>query len=255
MNTTLLVLATCWITVSGFCTGNEQVESLPTSVHYSFSADREHVVTIAGVAAAQPKIGESHAPLAFSQRPLDYIPSIPERVSFMVDHDKRTCTLVTSRQLNRSELSAAIDQTAKARSDIPCWAELVARDFKQSTEFSKDRYVSTKLDGDAPSGLAWHLLPGSVGLSIPFLPFVEQFGQAGRFLIVPLPVPMGSLRVYKIYILDHNDEILWSDDSTVFGGALIAIGDSNGDYRHEIYAKSSNPEDGTIIFHIKPNSK
>ena len=182
MKTPLLIVAVCWVAASGFASGaeelvktasnntklpEEQIVKLPTSVHYSASGDGKHVVTIDGIGAAPRRIGERlDQPATFYQTPLDYIPSLPERVSFVVDHEKRTCTLVTTRELKRSELSAAIDETAKVRSDIPCWAELEARDLERAAEFRDDRYVSEKMNVEAPSGLAWFCLLGNQGFSM-----------------------------------------------------------------------------------------
>lgn len=269
MNTPLLIVVVCWVAIPGFSGGageqeetastkteisDQQIVRLPTSVHHSTGEDGTHVVTIDGIGAAPPRDRERQDPPTevLDVTPLDSIPSLRERVSFNVDHDKRTCTLVTSRELKLSELSAAIDETAKARSDIPCWAELEARDLERAAEFRDGRYVPEKVEGEAPSGLAWFCTLGLQGFSAPF---VVKFGDPlGRLLIVPTVVPLGSLRHYTIRILDHDGQILWTDTSTAFGYPRIAVGDSDGDDRHEIYVESCDYE-GKKLFHIKPPSE
>ena len=246
---TTITGAAFWVVISAFSSGEEPLVKLPTSVRYSALEGGKHEVSINGVGAATVKIGESKAPLGFSQTPMDYIPSIPERLSFKVDHDKRTCTLVTSRELKRHELSAAIDEVAKARSDIPCWAELESRDFEKSAEFRDDLYVIKKVNSDASSGLAWFVLQGSQGITVPFV--VKTGVSSGRLVIVPMPIPIGSQPQYKIYVLDYKDRLIWLESSIVFGPARFAIGDSNGDYQHEIYIESYDGKDAKF-FHVEP---
>lgn len=268
MNAQLLIVIACSVAASGFGGGaeepaeasstktkisEEQIPTLPATVHYSASRDGKHVYIINGIGAAPIPVGGRQEPLAaLYQTPLDYIPSLPERVSFSVNHDTRTCTLVTSRELSRTELSAAIDETAKARSDIPCWAELEARDLQRSAEFRDDRYVPEKVDGKAPSGLAWFWLLGSQGFTTPFV--VKFGGPLGSLHIVPTVVPRRSQSHYTIRVLDHDGRILWSDTSTVFGPGRIAVADSDGDDCHELYVESYN-EGASKLFHIKPTSE
>ena len=154
-----------------------------------------------------------------------------------------------------SELSAAIDETAKARSDIPCWAELMARDFKKSVDFRDDRYVPKSITGDAPTGLAWYLLYRSTGISAPFVVKLVNVGfSQGRIIIVPTPVPIGSQSSYTIYVLDSNDRLIWMNSSIAFGPARVAIGDFDQDDQHEIYVESYEGKDAKL-FHIKPKSE
>jgi hypothetical protein len=246
---TTVLGAAFWAATLVFGNTEEPLAKLPTSVRYTVIEGGKHEVTINGVATATVGIDGEKAPLGFPQTPMDYIPSIPERLSLKVDHDKRTCTLVTSRELKMYELSAAIDEVAKARSDIPCWAELEARDFEKSTEVRDDLYVIKKVNSDASSGLAWFVLQGSQGITVPFV--VKTGVSSGRLVIVPMPVPIGSQPQYKIYVLDYKDRLIWLESSIVFGPARFAIGDSNGDYQHEIYIESYDGKDAKF-FHVEP---
>lgn len=135
MKAFLLIVVGCWAAVSGVGSGageregtasvkteisDQQIVKLPNSVHHSAREDGTHVVTIDGVDAASRMDRERQdPPTTCYQTPMDDIPTIPERVSFTVDHEKRTCTLVPPRELKRSELSAAIDEAAKVRSATP----------------------------------------------------------------------------------------------------------------------------------------
>lgn len=165
-------------------------DRLPTSVHCVTESSGRHVVTIKGIGEASPRDEERKSSESeFHQTPMDYAPSIPE-ISLRTNHENRTCTITTSRELNESELSLVINELAKTRSDIPCWAELESRDIELASDFRENRYIAEKTEGALPAGPAWFWLPRSGAFFAPFS--IEPDAAPGTLLVVPTPVHRGG---------------------------------------------------------------
>lgn len=225
---------------------------MPKSVHYKKTEDGKHEVTIDGVGTpfdSESRLGNQ---AMFSQRPIDYLPSLPERISFNVDYEKGTCTLVTSRELKLSELAAAINQVAAARRDIPFWAELEARDFERAADYLSDRYLVEKLEGGPPSNLAWFWISPRESFSVPF--GTKDWPIAGRLHVVPTTRTIGRELRYAIRVQNENGKVVWEDHSLVFGMSRMAVADSDGDGAHEIYLHCYGLG-GEKQFHIIPAVK
>lgn len=226
---------------------------IPASVHYEQIEEKRHVVTIDGIAGESLRAEGEFRDSNFVQTPMDYVPGISGLIDFEVDHNSRKCRIITSRKIELSELSVALNKVAKVRSDIPCWAELEARDIEHAKDFRDDRYRLEKIDDEFPTGLAWFWLLGSQGFSAPMI-MKSSSGHAifrGKLLVVPTPVPKGDQSRYVVRLLDQSENLIWMSSSTANGVVRIAVGDADEDGEHEVYL-GCNENEGERRFCIKP---
>lgn len=206
---------------------------IPASVHYEVIAKNRHVVMVDGIAGKsiheEGKLEEE----SFHQTPLDYMPESFGFISIEMNYKTRNCKIITSKKIKPVDLSLAINELAKIRSDVPCWAELYARDLERAEDFRDDRYRSEKLNGEFPAGLAWFWLSRSMSFSAPFI--IGSNAHRGQLFVVPNPVPQGSPYRYTVRLLGQAGRVVWMDSSTANGVVRIAVGDADGNGEHEIY--------------------
>ena len=204
--------------------------TLPSAVHYEEIEGNKYILTIDGIA------GEPIRRVAFPgfyQTPMDYMPEIADFVSLEMDHEAGKCRITMSKKMESTNLSVAIDALAKFRGDIPCWAELEARDIKRAEDFRGDRYRLEKIHAEFPSGLAWFWLSTSQAFSAPFA--IEGGIVRGCLLIAPKPVSRGSIYQYTIRLLDQSGDIIWMNAEAATGVVRVALGDVDGNGEHELY--------------------
>ena len=189
-------------------------------------------------------------PNHFVQTGLDSIPNETRLNSYKVDYQSGSVILNSSEKLDRSGLSEILDGLSKLRSDVPCWDELVSRDFPISEDYNADQYHSEAYSDETPKSIAWFWLSRNKSISMPFV--IRKNSGLGTLHIVPYPVTIGDHYRYHVRVLDGDGSVIWSDSKSVYGVVRVSICDRDSDDLHEILFECHAGGESKLIY-MKPS--
>jgi hypothetical protein len=209
-----------------------KILKLPSAVTHKRIDAARHQYTVTGIYLGATSKEEDPKEASSTYKAL-----IPDVLDINLNFETKRATFFTSRELSLSELAYAIDDMAKLGGDLPFWAELDARDIKDTKEFKRFRYKIEDAKKEPPPELAWFWIPDDRPFQLPVS--LGGFDQ-GSLLIVPSTAQCMCHSRFTIRILDPEGKIIWKQEDAAFGGVRIALSSDDELGIHKIWMRRSD---------------